>query len=283
MTSTPRRTSGEIRNLHTQTGAFLFEFEERSWSDPMKGHAENPLCTPLLLEPKSVALNKNRQAWRTMERKGFKVTKVVGCMLLHPQYGKSKTQKGNGMNGGGHKTSMGFFTGFIGNRQDAPEKDKDGRPINLQVSHLCHRSSCINPIHLIAEPQWQNEKRNTCGKNNSGCNCGNTIECLRMYQTSNKPENPVLCTTKKEVLESLKELKELHPFKVLKRNAYNEKDSKAAKKRKIKAENQKKRKRQADKQAHAAGKKAAKKAVNDQAAKKAYEDAVMKHLSPEHV
>jgi len=30
-------------------------------------------------------------------------------------------------------------------------------------------------------------------------------------------------------------------------------------------------------------KKAAKKAVDDQAAKKAYEDAVMKHLSPEHV
>ena len=56
-----------------------------------------------------------------MERKGFKVTKDVGCMLPHPQYGKSKTQKGNGMNGGGHKTSMGFFTGFIGNRQDAPE------------------------------------------------------------------------------------------------------------------------------------------------------------------
>lgn len=71
-------------------------------------------------------------------------------MLPHPQYGKSKTQKGNGMNGGGHKTSMGFFTGFIGNRPNAPEKDKDGWPINLQVSHLCHRSSCINPIHLIA-------------------------------------------------------------------------------------------------------------------------------------
>jgi hypothetical protein len=63
MSSTPRRTSGEIRNLHTQTGAFLFEFEERSWSDPMKGHAENPLCTPLLLEPKSEGIFCDKRCW----------------------------------------------------------------------------------------------------------------------------------------------------------------------------------------------------------------------------
>ena len=78
----------------------------------------------------------------------------------------------------------------------------------------------------------------------------------------------------KEVLETLKELKGVHPFKILAKNAYDERDQKATQKRQTKAKNQKKRKRQADKQAHAAGKKAA---------KKAYEDAVMKHLSPEHV
>ena len=282
MSSTPRRTSGEIRNLHTQTGAFLFEFEERSWSDPMKGHAESPLCTPLLLEPKSVALNKNRQSWRGMERKGFSVTKDVGCLLPHLQYGKSITESGAKMNGCGYKTSMGFFTGLIGNHPSAPERDTDGRPISLEVSHLCHRSSCINPMHLVAEPKWCNLKRNYCGKN-SGCNCGNTIKCLRMYQTSHTLEKPSLCTTKKEVLETLKELKGVHPFKILAKNAYDERDQKATQKRQTKAKNQKKRKRQADKQAHAAGKKAAKKAVDDQAAKKAYEDAVMKHLSPEHV
>jgi aminopeptidase N len=104
-----------------------------------------------------------------------------------------------------------------------------------------------------------------------------------MYQTSHTLEKPSLCTTKKEVLETLKELKGVHPFKILAKNAYDERDQKAIQKRQTKAKNQKKRKRQADKQAHAAGKKAAKKAVNDQAAKKAYEDAVMKHLSPEHV
>jgi len=83
-----------------EDGAFLFYFEEKSWTDPMKGHTENKeMCAPLL-ELKSENLNKNRQGWRTME-KGFKVTRCWMYMLSHPQYGKSKTQKGNGMNGGG--------------------------------------------------------------------------------------------------------------------------------------------------------------------------------------
>ena len=103
-----------------------------------------------------------------------------------------------------------------------------------------------------------------------------------MYQTSHTLET-IIVYYEKEVLETLKELKGVHPFKILAKNAYDEKDQKATQKRQTKAKNQKKRKRQADKQAHAAGKKAAKKAVDDQAAKKAYEDAVMKHLSPEHV
>lgn len=256
----------------TEKGAFLFEFEEKSWTDPMKGHTENPKCAPLLFENKSVSLNTNRQAWRTMERKGFFVTKDVGC-VLPPTVSGAKT------NGDGHKISMGLFTGFIGHHPDAPEYDDDGQPITLAVSHLCHRSSCINPMHLVVEPMWCNLKRNHCGKNNSGCNCGNTIKCLRMYRSSNVLK-PVLCTTKKEVLESLKELKEHHPFKVLKKNAFDERDKKAVAKRETKAKNQKKRKRQADKQAHAAGKKAAKKADDKKAAKKAYDDAVMKHFAP---
>ena len=93
-----------------------------------------------------------------MERKGFKVTKDVGCLLPHSQYGKSITESGAKMNGCGYKTSMGFFTGLIGNHPSAPERDTDGRPISLEVSHLCHRSSCINPMHLVAEPKWCNLK-----------------------------------------------------------------------------------------------------------------------------
>ena len=85
----------------------------------------------------------------TMERKGFKVTKDVGCLLPHSQYGKSITGSGAKMNGCGYKTSMGFF-GLIGNHPSAPERDTDGRPISLEVSHLCHRSSCINPIYPVA-------------------------------------------------------------------------------------------------------------------------------------
>ena len=72
----------------------------------------------------------------TMERKGFKVTKDVGCLLPHSQYGKSITESGAKMNGCGYKTSMGFFTGLIGNHPSAPERDTDGRPISLEASHL---------------------------------------------------------------------------------------------------------------------------------------------------
>lgn len=117
-----------------EEGAFLFNFTEKSWTDPMRGHTENKeMCAPLFLELKSESLNKNRQAWRTMERKGFKVTKDVGCLLPHLQYGKSITESGAKMNGCGYKTSMGFFTGLIGNHPSAPERDTDGRPISLQL------------------------------------------------------------------------------------------------------------------------------------------------------
>jgi F0F1-type ATP synthase epsilon subunit len=79
-----------------------------------------------------------------------------------------------------------------------------------------------------------------------------------------------LCTTKEEVLETLQELKGVHPFKILAKNAYDERDQKATRKRQTKAKNQQKRKREAEKQAHAAGEKAAKKVYA----------AVMKHLDP---
>jgi len=251
-----RRSSGALGQEHMSSGGFLLEFEERSWTDPMFGSSESPLTAIPLMDRKSSEFNKRRQRWRSIERKSFLVTKE-GCMIPHPQYGIRE----GGANGHAYQTATAFFTGYDGPTSKERVFNHLGWDSTLECSHLCHRNSCCNPTHIVVEPFWRNRKRNFCGFHGS-CDCGNSPKCLRRYQSSNTTDNPELCTTRDEVLEALKDLKEKHPFKVLHASAYAKRGVEAQKRA-----NRQKRKRAGEKQALKAAKKAAK-------------EAFLKHMDP---
>jgi len=40
------------------------------------------------------------------------------------------------------------------------------------ASHLCHQKACINPDHLVWEPDWYNRLRDNCLAQSLTCGCG---------------------------------------------------------------------------------------------------------------
>lgn len=46
---------------------------------------------------------------------------------------------------------------------------------NLEVSHLCHHTSCVNPEHLVLEPRKVNLERKMC---RTGTCIGHSPECM---------------------------------------------------------------------------------------------------------
>jgi hypothetical protein len=105
-----------------------------------------------------------------MEAAGFLVTKS-GCIFPYENY--SGASKGRPK---GHKISALFFKGSMPTFPNNPH----GWPTTTQVSHLCHRKQCINPNHMVYEPQWKNLKRNYCGDTGK-CDCGVEPKCLATY------------------------------------------------------------------------------------------------------
>ena len=123
------------------------------------------------VQPDAGSRKKEHILWfEQMQELGFLVT-TRGCILPYENF--SGSSKGRPK---GHKISALFFKG------EAPTfpEHRYGWPVSTQVSHLCHRKSCINPNHLVYEPQWTNLKRNYCG-NSGSCDCGMNPKCILPY------------------------------------------------------------------------------------------------------
>lgn len=192
-----KRSSGSVRKQHIQHGAFLVEFKNPTNPRDMfrrelpVGLGSGPLQSA---KARQAAIDK----YRTMERKGFRVTKDIGCLIPDEQYGVYQA----GATLKGHQRAFSFFANWCPSQGPAAIRNEFGWPMNLQISHLCHRRSCCRIDHLIAEEQWRNLKRNYCGMDGE-CDCGSSIECLRRYQMQDQTDLPEFCQTAEEVKAAL--------------------------------------------------------------------------------
>jgi len=190
----PRRSSGRMREDHLENGTFLVEFKEPDNPVDMVRRPIAGIGPDRLLSAREwqSAVDK----YRAMERKGFRVTRDIGCLIPDPQY---STYQHVSMKKG-HQRTFAFFARWIPVQIES--RNEFGWPSDIQISHLCHRRSCARIDHLIAEERWRNEKRSYCGSSGE-CDCGNEIKCLRRYQMESQFDNPLLCQTKSEAREAL--------------------------------------------------------------------------------
>jgi len=164
ITSTTKKAEPQIRKEMLAKGALLFHFER----------AKNPS------DPTAYKVFTDQ--WATMERKGFLVTQD-GCIFPYGYYCKSNT-KGDNLKG--HQRSAHFFfqrkcnSSTSTNNKTGGMVNQHGWPCDEQISHLCHRTDCIRPDHLVMEERWKNFKRNYCGLNGT-CDCGMVPPCVRTY------------------------------------------------------------------------------------------------------
>lgn len=152
-----RRTVAEMRQEMIENNAVFLD-----WSFKIKTDSQNN--SP-----------ENRNAFNTISEKGFFVFEN-GCILPHPYY--SKKGKDGPARLRGHKASMNIF--HPPKTETDVDRNEDGWPINMEISHLCHWSACMNPNHLLWEPRWKNWKRLYC----FGCDCNNTPSCLDKFRPS---------------------------------------------------------------------------------------------------
>ena len=186
----------DLRNTHLENGAFLVEFETPD--EPVDLFRRIP---PVGIGPMSLLSGSAWQSavdsYRTMERKGFRVTVDLGCLIPDPQYSTHQ----QGATKKGHQRTFAFFARWIPTKMDV--RNEFGWPCSAQISHLCHRRSCARVDHLVVEEQWRNLKRNYCGMNGV-CDCGNDIKCLRRYQPADQCDDPAFCESADEVKEALR-------------------------------------------------------------------------------
>lgn len=207
-----RRTSGAVRQENVAKGAVLlminfahlvagkvFSLFGGSKDDLTNRQTEYEGCS-------GSDRDKRERVYRTMERKGFRVTSDIGCLIPHDHYctfAKGSTAKG-------YQRAFFAWQGFVpAQGKDAP-RDEAGRDISPQLSHLCHRRSCCRLDHIAYEPKWRNFMRNWClgplsfttpdGRLLQTCGCSVQFylvpgmdkyagpPCLRVYEVS--PESP---------------------------------------------------------------------------------------------
>ena len=161
----------------------------------------------------------NRNAFYTISEKGFFVFEN-GCILPHPYY--SKKGKDGPARFRGHKASISIF--HQPKTQSDVNRNEDGWPTNMEISHLCHWFACMNPDHLLWEPRWKNWKRFYC----FGCDCNNDPPCLRKFHPSSYWEDESNWPNKIGY-DRISELKEKLPklVKVLPKNHFKKVDLKA--------------------------------------------------------
>ena len=192
-----KRSSGSMRKSNMARGAFLFEFQTPNQPVDIirrelgPGVAKGPLQK---IDARKSALDQ----YRTMERKGFRVTSDIGCLIPDEQY--CTYQQGHTVKG--HQRTVSFFAHWRPEQGETAIRNEWGWPCDLQVSHLCHRRSCCRLDHLIVEEQWRNVKRNFCGSSGA-CDCGNPIKCKRRYDSKETAELPDFVLEESEVLDLL--------------------------------------------------------------------------------
>lgn len=242
----PRRTSGAVRKDHLENGAFLIEFKAPEEPRDMFGGRLMPMGAGRPAPHSGSERQSAIDRYRTMERKGFRVTKDSGCLIPDEQYGTYQ----QGATVKGHQRAFGFFAHWVPTQGAQAIRNEWGWPMTLQISHLCHRRSCCRIDHLVAEEQWRNIKRNYCGFSGV-CDCGNTVPCLRRYQMQDQSDEPEYCTTKAEVEQAL----DGAPSFVLHGNErFAARDAKSQQRK----QNKLKRKRKQDLHAHVTARKQAK-------------------------
>jgi len=159
--------------------------------------------------------------WKTMEKKGFLITDDIGCILPYSYYCKSN-EKGDQLKG--HERSVHFFFGYSINK--SPMINQHGWPCDENISHLCHRVDCINPLHLVIEEKWKNMKRNYCGIDGI-CDCGIIPQCLKTYHNYETfKESISFLKNKDNIHHILSSLQEKYPFKILPKTFYDVDDQK---------------------------------------------------------
>jgi len=140
----------DIRKTMLERGALLFKF----------------------IKPVGVLHKPEHIRWfEQMQELGFLIT-TSGCIIPYDNFSSSSKSRPKG-----HKISAYFF---FGESQPFDDQHQHGWPTSVQVSHLCHRKECINPNHLVYEPQWKNLKRNYCGERGE-CDCGVQPKCVATY------------------------------------------------------------------------------------------------------
>jgi len=240
-----RRSSGSVRKSHLTRGAFLIEF-----ATPNEAMDLVRRDLPIGVGPTHLLQGSEYQSavdkYRAMERKGFRVTRDTGCLIPDEQYGTY--QQGATLKG--HQRTFAFFARWCPKQGSEAIRNQFGWPMNLQISHLCHRRSCCRVDHSVAEEQWRNLKRNYCGECGE-CDCGNPIKCLRRYQMQDQTDLPAFCQTVEEVEAALAGAP---PFTIHGTDRFENRD-KAAKQRKA---NKVSRKRKQKLHAHATARKKSK-------------------------
>jgi hypothetical protein len=200
-----KRLSSEMRSAHIAKNAYLIEFKKPTDPRDMFGGRDAPLG----LTTAPVFSGKDRQSavdkYKTMERKGFRVTRDTGCLIPDDQY--STVQQGSTFKG--HQRSFQYFAGWYPKASKEDIRNMFGWPSSLEISHLCHRRCCSRIDHLVVEEKWCNQKRNYCGFNGE-CDCGNAVKCLRRYQSGSIVDQPVLCSSKDQVTEVMAGAPEYH-------------------------------------------------------------------------
>lgn len=196
--STVKRSSiPDIRRTMLEKGALLFRFTE-----PSVPHKEE-----------------HTKWFRQMEELGFLVT-TSGCIFPYENFtGSSKSRPK------GHKISANFFIG----EPPTFEANIHGWPTETQASHRCHRKHCINPNHIVFEPQWKNLKRNYCGEHGQ-CDCNVAPPCLTTYHNDKWSHGDEYITY--ETKEYKRQVSHLIPgqrFTILPKNHYDSVDNRKEK------------------------------------------------------
>jgi len=253
-----RPASPEVRARHLNKGAVPFEFVDPG-SDLVQMVFRPDIVPPEPLQGN--ALKAAQDAYRTMERKGFQVTRDLGCLVPDDQYCAS----GEGNKKKGHQRACEFFAHWKPTQPPGEAKRNAlGWPITLQISHLCHNRKCCRIDHLVVEQQWRNAKRNYCGDLGT-CNCGGQPPCVGPYRPPQQHASELeYCETVEEMHEVLQGAR-LPSYVIHDKTVFDSRDTlskermhrKEAAARK-KKQNDAKRKRRQDVHKHATAKKQAK-------------------------
>jgi len=241
-----RKLSGDLRREQLDSGAFLFEIrlrldengDEQEYdltraAERLPPHQLDPAAPMPAQSSKELRAEELRE-YLGMERKGYRVTKDLGCLHPHSRF----TAYGKGSIIRGHQR----MTAYLWHKRSHMEhkakatRNAEGRPVDLQVSHLCHRPWCVNPLHLVVEEQFMNSLRNGCGVINGRKGpCCAGVKCLRTY-SDGLEEDVEYCSSEAEVrlaIDPLMNEAARGPFSVslLPKSLYAERDLAALKRK----------------------------------------------------